>query len=112
MSEPGPSGQPPGYDDEDQDDEEIDETGALQIESSNVGVTRRRTLLSRIPFVNRGRKYGVVKQSSTRGLEGGGGGGRSLRNCFGFLPGLRGAAAVFGGEDTEEEPLLFALTWA
>ena len=116
MSEPGPSSAPPpGYDEEDQDEEEIDETtGALQIESATPGKSRGSLLSKIIP--GRGRKYGQVKQSSTRMLEVGGAdptgrkSGGGLKNCFGFLPGMRGGG-VFG-EDVEEEPLLFALTWA
>ena len=116
--DPGPSDAPPGVEEEENDEEqEIDEMGALQIESAQTGKPRRRGLLGKL-IPGRRRKYGQVTQTSSRGLlEAGTGGdgrrrGRSLMNCFGFLPGLHHGAFGGGGGETEEEPLLFALTWA
>ena len=109
MGDAGPSGAP-GMDEEDEE-EDIDETGALQIESANPGAPRRRSLLGRL-LPARGSKYGQVRSSTRGSAEGGRGGARgALQNCLGRLvPGLAGAG--FGGGEADEEPLLFALTWA
>ena len=101
----GPSGSaPPGADDEDEDEELADETTTpLQIETSTPGGRRRRGLLRSMMARSPVRQYGQVRTRSA----GGGGVLSSLRRCFGRLPGAPSQA-----DGAEDEPLLFALTWA
>jgi hypothetical protein len=80
-------------------DDDDDETGVLQIESSTPGRPRRRGLSALLDGRN---LYGQVRTSLQQRS-----GGSLLERCFGMLRGQ-----LIEGEEHDEEPLLFALTWA
>jgi hypothetical protein len=106
MGDPGPSSAaPPGLDDED-DDQEIDETAALQIETVRPQ-HKPRGLHRLVDMVLPRRGRARVGASGSR--EGVGGGvGALISKCTACFPQVAG----LGGGEAEEEPLLFALTWA
>ena len=85
---------------DDDDDEDADETNALQLESSSAA-PRRRGLLG---LLDKRKIYGQARRPTA---SGGGGLAGLAAQCCGAL---RGVALV--AEEREEEPLLFALTWA
>ena len=104
MGDPGPSNAPPpGL--EDDEDQDLDETTALQIETEAMGASGRRS---------RGGLRGLVGRASPKRRTGqarSGGATSLLKNCFGGMLNKIGAGGS-SSADTEEEPLLFALTWA
>ena len=102
MSEAGPSGA--GIVDDEDDEDIADETNALQLESATP--QRQKGLLAMLKRNIPRKRYGQV--TSTRGGDGGGLVGK-LGSCFGMLNKL---GSLTGDGDAEEEPLLFALTWA
>ncbi len=100
---------PPPEDEED----DVDESHALQIESANPGRPRSGGLFSFLQRRQRTQPY----SSSRRGARGSNvlldtvistvGSETLLGRCFGLLRG-----AVIESTEHEDEPLLFALTWA
>ena len=112
MGDAGPSSA--GMDPEDMDgDDDMDETQALQIETAQPGgMPRRRGLLSKLLGASSPKKYGAVR-SSTRQQSGGDAAANPIATLvakFQECLGKAGLGALVG--EVEEEPLLFALTWA
>ena len=114
MGDPGPSNAPPpGL--EDDEDDNLDETAALQIESDLASSANkgRGGLASRL-FGRKGspKRYGSMRDGAA-GTSGGvvGRAKDLVTSCAGRLGNLVSGGAL-GATETEEEPLLFALTWA
>lgn len=98
---------------QDDEDEDIDESQHLQIESGNVG--RPRSQGGMLGFLQRRQR--THPSGSRRGARGGSaldvvissvGAETLLGRCFGMLKGR----VLESSTEHEDEPLLFALTWA
>ena len=111
--DPGPSNAPPpGLEMEDDEEDNLDETAALQIESdlANPANKGRGGLLGRLVRPGSPKRYGKARGRGPRG----GVVGRAkelITGCAGRFTNVISGGAL-GGAETEEEPLLFALTWA